>query len=76
MLPLTFASAEDYDKVQPSDRVSLTGLAGLAPGKVRQDLVLPLSFPYLKLEQPFGKVSQSKHSQFISIESRPAGLRE
>ena len=35
VLPLTFANAEDYDKVQPSDRVSLVGLADLAPGKVR-----------------------------------------
>ena len=34
MLPLTFANESDYDKVQPSDRVSLLGLADLAPGKV------------------------------------------
>ncbi|BHF78873.1 aconitate hydratase [Sparganum proliferum] len=33
MLPLTFANPSDYDKVQPSDTVSLVGLAGLAPGK-------------------------------------------
>ncbi|VDL90790.1 unnamed protein product [Schistocephalus solidus] len=33
MLPLTFANPSDYDKVQPSDTVSLIGLAGLAPGK-------------------------------------------
>jgi aconitate hydratase len=35
MLPLTFANAADYDKVQSSDRVSLVGLKQLAPGKVQ-----------------------------------------
>lgn len=35
MLPLTFSDPADYDKVQPFDRVSLLGLADLAPGKVR-----------------------------------------
>ena len=34
MLPLTFADPADYDKVQPSDRVSLLGLANLTPGQV------------------------------------------
>ena len=34
MLPLTFADPADYDKVQPSDRVSLLGLASLSPGQV------------------------------------------
>ena len=34
MLPLTFANPADYDKVQPSDRISLVGLDRLAPGKV------------------------------------------
>ncbi len=33
MLPLTFANPADYDKVQPSDRISLLGLSELAPGK-------------------------------------------
>ncbi|KAL5474055.1 hypothetical protein EMCRGX_G028628 [Ephydatia muelleri] len=33
MLPLTFANPADYDKVQPSDRISLVGLDRLAPGK-------------------------------------------
>ena len=35
MLPLTFSDPADYDKVEPSDRVSLLGLAELAPGKVK-----------------------------------------
>ncbi|CAI8014113.1 Probable aconitate hydratase, mitochondrial [Geodia barretti] len=33
MLPLTFADPADYDKFQPSDRVSLLGLANLSPGQ-------------------------------------------
>lgn len=34
MLPLTFANAADYDKIKPSDRISLLDLKSLAPGKV------------------------------------------
>jgi len=33
MLPLTFADPADYDRIQPSDRLSLVGLANLTPGK-------------------------------------------
>uniref|UniRef100_A0A8D9EHR4 Aconitate hydratase, mitochondrial n=1 Tax=Cacopsylla melanoneura TaxID=428564 RepID=A0A8D9EHR4_9HEMI len=33
MLPLTFANPADYDKIQPTDKISLTGLKGLAPAK-------------------------------------------
>ncbi|CAG5121765.1 unnamed protein product [Candidula unifasciata] len=33
MLPLTFSNPADYDKVQPTDRISLVGLKDLAPGK-------------------------------------------
>jgi len=33
MLPLTFSNPADYDKIQPTDRISLLGLAQLAPGK-------------------------------------------
>ncbi len=32
VLPLTFADRTDYDKVLETDRISITGLAGLAPG--------------------------------------------
>ena len=35
MLPLTFETASDYDKISPSDRISLLGLADIAPGKVK-----------------------------------------
>lgn len=33
LLPLTFANPADYDKIQPTDKISLLGLAQLAPGK-------------------------------------------
>merc|ERR1712071_462201 len=33
MLPLTFADTADYDRIQPSDRLSLHGLTELTPGK-------------------------------------------
>jgi aconitate hydratase len=33
ILPLTFADPADYDKVRETDRVSVVGIAGLAPGK-------------------------------------------
>ncbi|KAJ8922957.1 hypothetical protein NQ315_001503 [Exocentrus adspersus] len=33
VLPLTFANPSDYDKVQPTDKISLKGLKNLAPGK-------------------------------------------
>ncbi|KAI9003625.1 aconitase family-domain-containing protein [Gaertneriomyces semiglobifer] len=32
MLPLTFADPKDYDKIDPTDKVSLIGLSTLAPG--------------------------------------------
>ena len=35
LLPLTFANPADYDKIQPSDRLSLLNLKDLKPGKVR-----------------------------------------
>lgn len=33
MLPLTFANPADYDKIQPTDKISILGLASFAPGK-------------------------------------------
>jgi aconitate hydratase len=33
VLPLTFANPADYDKIQPTDKISILGLAGFAPGK-------------------------------------------
>lgn len=36
LLPLTFANPSDYDKIQPTDKISLLGLKDLAPGKVEK----------------------------------------
>uniref|UniRef100_T1JJR7 Aconitate hydratase, mitochondrial n=1 Tax=Strigamia maritima TaxID=126957 RepID=T1JJR7_STRMM len=33
LLPLTFDKPKDYDKIQPTDRISLLDLANLSPGK-------------------------------------------
>jgi len=33
VLPLTFANPADYDKIQPTDKVSILGLNSFAPGK-------------------------------------------
>ncbi len=33
ILPLTFADAKDYDKIEQTDRISVKGLSALAPGK-------------------------------------------
>jgi len=33
VLPLTFANPADYDKIQPTDKISILGLASFAPGK-------------------------------------------
>jgi aconitate hydratase len=40
VLPLTFQDPKDYDKIQETDRLSLTGLSGLAPGKPVQCKIL------------------------------------
>lgn len=34
LLPLTFADPQDYDKIRPDDKISITGLKSFAPGKV------------------------------------------
>jgi aconitate hydratase len=39
LLALTFLNAADYDRIREDDRLSLIGLAGLAPGKPVQCLV-------------------------------------
>uniref|UniRef100_A0A8C2WWJ9 Aconitate hydratase, mitochondrial n=1 Tax=Cyclopterus lumpus TaxID=8103 RepID=A0A8C2WWJ9_CYCLU len=33
LLPLTFDDAKDYDKIRPDDKISITGLPSLVPGK-------------------------------------------
>lgn len=44
LLPLTFDNPGDYDKIQPSDRVSLLGLKDLAPGKVYTFIIRTTDF--------------------------------
>ena len=39
LLPLTFEDPEDYERILEDDRISLVGLANLAPGKPTQCLV-------------------------------------
>ena len=39
MLPLTFNDPSDYDKIKPTDRISLLGLKEFAPGKVGRSIV-------------------------------------
>ena len=39
ILPLVFENSSDYDKIQPSDTVSLLGLKNLSPGKVSHDVL-------------------------------------
>jgi aconitate hydratase len=54
LLPLTFANPADYDKVQEDDRISILGLAKMAPGQ-------PLA---VELKHKDGKVDkiQVKHT--------------
>ncbi|MFA5944620.1 MAG: aconitate hydratase [Candidatus Thermoplasmatota archaeon] len=54
LLPLTFANPADYEKVQEEDRVSILGLAQMAPGK-------PVT---VELRHKDGKVDriQAKHT--------------
>lgn len=33
MLPLTFANPSDYEKIDPTDKISIKGLKEFAPGK-------------------------------------------
>ena len=46
MLPLTFADPADYDKIKPTDFISIHGLKDLAPGKVFQ-----LTIPFLSISE-------------------------
>lgn len=41
LLPLNFAHPDDYDKINPKDRISLLGLKDLAPGKPVKMVVHP-----------------------------------
>ena len=39
ILALTFADPKDYDKIEQQDRISVTGLNNLAPGKPVQVII-------------------------------------
>ncbi|GAA5916530.1 hypothetical protein JCM6882_003573 [Rhodosporidiobolus microsporus] len=43
LLPLHFVTPEDYDRIQPSDKLSLSGLSSLAPGEPLTLTVSPTS---------------------------------
>ena len=65
MLPLTFSDKADYDKIQPTDTITLNDLVNFAPGRV-SDLTekilyfFKISFIYLNFFQPV--VATLKHS--------------
>lgn len=63
LLPLTFADPADYDKIQPSDRISLLDLKNLKPGSVSMvnSTFLPIS-PLTKKTPP--EIPISKQSLF------------
>lgn len=48
MLPLTFANAADYDRIESTDKVSIKGLTTFTPGK---QLVLEVKKVDGKVEQ-------------------------
>ena len=54
ILPLTFANPADYDRLEQNDRVSVLGLAGLAPGQ-------PVT---VRIRKPDGRVEeiQGRHT--------------
>ncbi|KAF0239944.1 MAG: aconitate hydratase, partial [Planctomycetota bacterium] len=58
VLPLTFANAADYEKVLEGDRISIGGLAGLAPGK-------PVT---VKLHHADGKTEEFEAKQTLNEE--------
>lgn len=57
MLPLTFTDNADYDKIQPSDKITINGLDTFAPG-----LDLTATVREIKCEK--GGLSQKKHRFF------------
>lgn len=50
LLPLNFANPADYDKINPSDKIDIVGLAGLAPGKNLTMVVHPENGPAWECE--------------------------
>ena len=54
MLPLTFADKADYDKIRPTDKITLNDLINFAPGRVS------LSNMQLQFEYLFEKVREGE----------------
>jgi aconitate hydratase len=56
LLALTFQDAADYDRIREDDRISLIGLATMAPGKPVQCLIKHAdgSTETLQLQHSFG----------------------
>jgi aconitate hydratase len=58
ILPLTFASPSDYDKFEEKDRVSVTGLANLAPGKPVEVVIHKASGQEVKIQANHSMTAQ------------------
>ena len=43
ILPMTFANPADYDQIEQEDRISVTGLSGLAPGMAKKSRFKPIT---------------------------------
>ena len=50
ILALTFADPKDYDKIEQQDRMSVTGLEHLAPGKPVQVMIHKASWQALNIQ--------------------------
>lgn len=72
LLPLTFADPEDYDKILPDDKISITGLKSFAPGKVCKHL--PPYTNHSKVSLVFLSLLTS-FLYFFSFSARPATFR-
>ena len=44
MLPLTFADKADYDKIRPTDKITLNDLINFAPGRVSLFKIISFNF--------------------------------
>jgi aconitate hydratase len=58
ILPLTFADPRDYDRLEQNDRVSITGLYALEPGR-------PVT---VRIKKPDGRVEEIKANHSLTKE--------
>jgi aconitate hydratase len=70
MLPLTFANPADYDKIEPTDNVSIQGLTSFAPGKQLTCVLTKANGSKVKfpLNQSFnaGQIDWFKHGSALN----------